>query len=268
MSTTNKSYPKFIQNGLDNKDQWAYTAAAAVDIHNNQVSYKKMDALEGHNNSLFNSYHFYRVFIFQKENAEKEEAYSRGLIPEGSDPETSYLLCSPSLNGMINRLYDWKGSEKIYKTEVEGPDSIMSNMKTKGLTSSEMLFTGLDSNGKQSHYTKQDPVKLSKSIAEWAESETGINGVGFFLVSVCGGYHSMMLVADRRGRGITFRLLDQHGNQSTGSRSSFDRLIAHSGLEIDNYFLKMLSDWYNVRKNDNGETIYNAYVLLLELMRG
>jgi hypothetical protein len=262
-----KPYPPLIQKGLDAKLQSAYTAAAIFDIANNQVSFRKMDALERHNNSVFNSHHFYRVISFQKENAEKEELYNKGIIPAGNDSSTDYLKCSPALNGMINRLYDWHGSKKIYKTEVQGRDSIMSNMKAKGLTSSEMLFTGLDSNGKQSHYTKKDPVKLSKSITEWAKSETELNGVGFFLVSVCGGYHSLLLVVDRRGSGITFRLLDQHGNQSTGSSSPFDRLIAHSGLEIDNYFLKMLSDWYDVRVNDDGEIIYNADILLLELKR-
>ena len=264
---SSKPYPPYIQAGLDAKLQSAFSAAALFDILNNQVSFKKMDALEGHDSSVFNSYHFYRVISFQRENAEKEELYNKGIIPAGNDASTDYLKCSPALNGMINRLYNWHGSKKIYKTEVEGRDSIMSNMKAKGLTSSEKLFTGLDSNGKSSHYSKNDPVKLNKSITEWAKSETGINGVGFFLVSVSGGYHSLLLVVDRRGSGITFRLLDQHGNQSTVSSSSFDRLIAHSNLETDSYFLKMLSDWYDVRINDDGETIYNADILLLELKR-
>jgi hypothetical protein len=140
-------------------------------------------------------------------------------------------------------------------------------MKAKGLTSSEMLFTGLDSNGKSSHYSKKEPVTLSESITEWAKSETGINGVGFFIVSVSGGYHSLMYVVDRRGSGITFRLLDQHGNQSTGSRSSFDRLIEHSSKEIDDFFIEMLKSWYNEDRNKDGIPDYNADVLLLKLKR-
>jgi hypothetical protein len=100
-TVADKPYPPLIQTGLNANIQSAFTAAAQFDIANNQVSFKKMDALEGHNSSVFNSYHFYRVISFQKENAEKEELYKKGVIAAGNDASTDYLQCSPTLNGMF-----------------------------------------------------------------------------------------------------------------------------------------------------------------------
>jgi RHS repeat-associated protein len=244
-------YHDWIENGLDEQKQWAYSSAAYFDQAHGQVSFSHMDAMEGHSGQVFNSYHFVRVTDFQRKNAQKESSYNRGEITAGRDANSNYLKCSPSLNGMINRLYNSEDNDKIYKTEVEGENSIMSVMRQKGLTGSEKTFVGLDSNGKESHNSKKDPVKLSSNIASWAESETEMNGVGFFLISVSGGYHSLMLVVDRRGNDITYRLLDQHGNKTTGSKSSFDRLKAHTADEINNYFLAMVFSWYGVNSNAN-----------------
>jgi hypothetical protein len=266
-----KPYPQRIQDGLNRKKQWAYTEAAKFDIKNNQVSFKRMDKLEGHDNKTFNSYHFYRVTSFHEANAKKEADYHAGNIEAGNDPSTEYLQCSPTLNGMINRLYGWTGDQKIYKTEVEGENSIMSTMKAKGLTGAEKTFMGVDGNGVASHNSKKDPVKLNESIAEWAMSETGTNGVGFFIVSVAGGYHSLLLVVDRRGTdAVSYRLLDQHGNSETGSGSDFDRLAAHTKEEIDAYFLLMIQSWYAIDPDDDSgtdNTRYNANIKLMELKR-
>ena len=262
-----KPYPKSIQKGLNAKEQWAYTAAAKFDIKNNQESFRKMDALEGHSASTFNSYHFHRITNFYMDNAKKESLAQKKKVKTGGKTE-DYKLCSPSLSYAINRLYGWTGDDQIYKTEVEGKNSIMSTMREKGLVGSEKTFTGIDEDGKKSNHSESDPVKMDSNIAEWAKSKTGENGVGAFMVSVSGGFHSLMLIVDRRGKSVTYRLLDQHGNSSTGSSSAFDRTVEHTGGEINDYMLSMIQSWY---KRDRpglftGDTI-NANIKVEELKR-
>lgn len=246
-----KPYPKNIEQGLKKKEQWAYTEAAKWDIKHNQVSFKRMDELEAHDNTKFNSYHFQRVVDFYMENAKKEKKGNKG------ETEKAWKQCSPAMYFAMNKLYNWSGDDKIksgYVVDYENDKEetikgIVTLMKEKNLVGAEKRFVAVDQDGKAGHYSKKKVVKMNKSVADWAKKKTAMNSVGIFLVSAIGGYHSLTLVVDRRGKSISFWLLDQHGNSNTGSSSSFDRTIKHTQKEVDNYFVLMALSWGNLKKN-------------------
>ncbi|WP_062060202.1 hypothetical protein [Aquimarina longa] len=247
-----KPYPKKIEDGLKKKEQWAYTEAAKWDMRYNQVSFKKMDKLEAHDNKTFNSYHFQRVVDFYIKNAKKEKKGNKG------ETERAWKQCSPAMYYAMNKLYNWSGRDKIksgyvvdYKDKKTGKISkgIVTLMKEKNLIGAKKRFVAVDEDGKAGHYSNKKVVKMNESVAGWAKKQTTMNGVGIFLVSVIGGYHSITLIADRRGKSVSYRLLDQHGNSSMGASSSFDRTIKHTKKEIDTYFVRMASSWGSIKKN-------------------
>jgi hypothetical protein len=113
------------------------------------------------------------------------------------------------------------------------------------LVGAQKTFVGVDNKGIAAHFSSssEGAVALNASVGGWAKENTAQNGVGIFLVAVSGGYHSLMLIVDRRGDDVSFWLQDQHGNSSTNSSSSFDRLVSHSQKEIDDHMLKMVQSW-------------------------
>jgi RHS repeat-associated protein len=258
-----KPYYGWINVGIKDKKQWAYTSAAYFDIKRDQISFSKMDALEVHDATVFNSYHFVRVTNFYKANSEKEQRVSDGSANRG-EGVNDWKACSPSLYYAINALYNFKGDEKIksgYVVDATTTDGkkhkgIATLVREKGLVDGEKMFTITDKDGKAKHSSKALAEGFNNSPLDWAKAETSVNGVGIFIVSIFEGYHSMMLVVDRRGSETTYRLLDQHGNSDTGSSSSFDRSKSHTKAEIEAYFLEMSNSWTDQsNKNSNIELI-------------
>ncbi len=239
-------YHDWILKGLKEKAQWAYSSAAWFDFDNNQISFTYTDKLEGHNNTVFNSHHFNRVTDFYKKNARKEG----NNVRDGID-EKAWKQCVQAAVFAVNKLYNWKGAEKLtIYTAIQNADNgekgLMEAMINKGLTDGEKKFTAVDGNGKAIHHSKGDDgpaTGFDSDPLKWCKGKTGMNGVGVFLVAALWGYHSLILIVDRRGARITYRLLDQHGNYSTGSNRPFDRLVHHTSNEVKEQLLQMAIDW-------------------------
>jgi hypothetical protein len=245
-------YPKNIVKGLMKKERWAFSEAARWDIEHNQISPFQLDILENHSATAFNSYHLLKITEFYYENAKKEREGNIG------ETEKAWKQCSPAMYYAMNKLYNWSGKKKIksgYVEDYKDPKSgkitkgIVTLMKEKKLIASEKKFVAIDEDGKAGHYSKKEVVKMDASVAAWAKGKTARNGVGIFLVSALGGYHSLTLIVDLRGKDAVFSLLDQHGNSGTGSKSTFDRMSEHSRKEIDEYFVEMAKSWGNINKN-------------------
>jgi hypothetical protein len=253
ISNTSHKYPSILQDKIDEGVQSAYTIAAKLDISKEQVSFRRMDKIEGHDNKTFNSYHFVRVVNFYMENAKKEKYGT-----EGEDVD-DYKVCSPAMYYAINSLYNWKGDDEIRSGYVvdhisktgEKIKGIETLVREKNLIGNEKRFVAVDKNGVAGHYSKEvnKAVKMNESVANWAKEQTQKGGVGMFIVSAIDGYHSLILIADRRGKDDTYRLLDQHGNEETGSSSTFDRTVSHTREEIDDFFVRMGMSWGDVHNN-------------------
>ncbi len=245
-------YPPNIEKGLQKKERWAYTAAAKWDLAHNQVSFKAMDQIEAHSKKAFNSHHFVRLTDFYYENAKKEGTVSPG------ETEEAYKLCSPAMYYAMNKLYNWTGSDKIksgYVVDSGDIKGIVTLMREKGLVGDHKRVTAIDEDGNAGHYSDKEVIALNHSPATWAKDQTEMNAVGVFLVSVHGGYHSMTMVVDRRGKGaLEYRLLDQHETTDSG----FDRTSEHTAKEIDDYFVTMAQSWGDIHSNHT----FDVYELL------
>ncbi len=241
-----KPYHDWILEGLKKKKQWAYSSAAWFDFDNDQISFTYTDKLEGHDDTIFNSHHFNRVTDFYEKNARKEGKNVRAGISE-----SAWKQCVQAAVFGVNKLYNWKGSEKLtIYTAIQdannGEKGLMEAMIAKGLTDGEKTFIAVDTNGNAIHNSKGNDgpaTGFDSDPLQWCKGKTGMNGIGVFLVAALDGYHSLTLIVDRRGLKVTYRLLDQHGNNSTGSPRDFDRLIHHTSSEVKKQLLQMAIDW-------------------------
>lgn len=178
------------------------------------------------------------------------------------EEEDDWKACSPSLYYALNALYGWTGTQKIKggwvvdSIDVDGifHQGLVQMMEKRGLVGSHKLFVALNENKKPSAYGEgigaYNVAKgFDSSPGDWLYETTGDGGLSFYMVSLMGGYHSIMMGVDRRDQQEKYYFWDQHGNKSTGSELEFDRLIPHNKKEIEDYFLKMINKWGH--KNGN-----------------
>ncbi len=212
------------------------------------ISFKDMDKEEGHDNKTFNSYHFKRIMDYRKGNWDREDQVKAGTCQKGYG-EKDYHDCVTSFSHTISALYNKKfktfnysQAEQYFKNG-KLRDGAYEDLKKKKYVSTAKDFFMLSKDGNKGSENNKVVTKFDESPAAWALSQSKTPGIHVFGVSVTKGYHTMNMIVDTRGGGqADFYVQDQHR-----SSINWDRSIAHTASEVDNYFLKMGNDYSSAK---------------------
>ncbi len=215
----------------------------------NKISFTEMDKQEGHDNTVFNTYHLIRVMDYRYSNWQKEQQ----KIPKGYG-EDDYHDCVTSFSHMLDALYNESFKTFNYADMEGGKGKAFESLLSKGYIKSYKDFTQYTKEEVKGTEDNPNVVQYKEQPMEWVQNICKKSGVYIFGVSLNDGFHGMNLIVDNRGSTSYYYLQDQHMKTS-----ALDRRSALSPNEVDEYFL----EFSRVNKSAKG----NRKVKLFELKR-
>jgi RHS repeat-associated protein len=212
---------------------------------------KFMDIIEHNNGRSFNSAHLNAVNSYTKKN------WSLGHTNStyGYGPENHHD-CITSFNFALRSIYSVNDTKKFnfaYVESANGRIGAYNSLKQQGYVGNEKTVDMKTPAG--TNATNQDPTvsNLSSSISQFGSATTAPNVVGFYGISLMGGFHTMMMVVDKRGGSTSYRLLDQH--DKTGA---LDRTKDLTAEQVDQYFI----DFANANSDARAARTVKAFELI------